>query len=189
MTTRPTHQQRASQASRRLSAAVGSIAFFVAAPVTIGGVVPWLLTDWHAGESFPARTAAQLLGALMIAAGALVLVHSFVRFVVEGLGTPAPLAPTTQLVIGGPYRFVRNPMYVAVIVAVIGQALLLGRPVLLTYAAAIGSAMAAFVRGYEEPALARQFTDQYECYRRAVRRWWPALHPWDPAGRRDRTRR
>jgi protein-S-isoprenylcysteine O-methyltransferase Ste14 len=100
---------------------------------------------------------------------------------VEGLGTPAPVAAPERLVVGGVYRFVRNPMYVAVLAAIVGQALLLGRLVLLLYAAGTWVAVAAFVRYYEEPTLTRRFGEDYEAYRRAVPAWWPRLRPWDPA--------
>jgi protein-S-isoprenylcysteine O-methyltransferase Ste14 len=181
---RPTdRRQRRSPASRRLAAAIGSTIFFAIAPAVVAGVIPWSLTHWRAGEPFPGKIAIQCLGALMVAIGTIVLINAFVRFVAEGLGTPAPVAPTEQLVVGGLYRYVRNPMYLAVFTIIVGQALVLGRPVLLVYAATIGFAMALFVRAYEEPALARQFGDQYECYRREVPRWWPTLHAWDPTNR------
>jgi len=120
----------------------------------------------------------------MIATGTIVVINAFVRFVTEGLGTPAPVARTEQLVVGGLYRHVRDPMYLAVIGIVVGQALVLGQPFLLGYAATIGFAMAAFVRSYEEPTLARRFGDQYEHYRRDVPKWWPRRHPWDPTNHR-----
>jgi protein-S-isoprenylcysteine O-methyltransferase Ste14 len=123
-----------------------------------------------------------VLGVLLLVPGVVALVAAFVRFVVEGLGTPAPVAPTERLVVGGLYRYVRNPMYLAVEAIIIGQALLLGQPALLVYAAAIGVAFAAFVRWYEEPALERQFGEQYEAYRRAVPAWWPRRRPWNAAG-------
>jgi protein-S-isoprenylcysteine O-methyltransferase Ste14 len=103
---------------------------------------------------------------------------AFVRFVVEGIGTPAPVAPTQNLVVGGLYRHVRNPMYLAVGATIVGQGLLLGRPILLLYAAAFAAVVFAFVLGYEEPTLARQFGAQYEAYRRAVPGWWPRLRRW-----------
>ncbi|HEY3140422.1 MAG TPA: isoprenylcysteine carboxylmethyltransferase family protein, partial [Acidimicrobiales bacterium] len=111
-----------------------------------------------------------------------VLLHAFVRFVVEGVGTPAPVAPTEHLVVGGLYRYVRNPMYLAVLAAILGQALVLGRLVLVPYAAVVAAAFVAFVRGYEEPTLAWQFGDRYQAYRAAVPGWWPRRHPWRPAG-------
>jgi protein-S-isoprenylcysteine O-methyltransferase Ste14 len=82
-----------------------------------------------------------------------------------------------QLVVSGLYRYVRNPMYLAVLAVIAGQALMLGRPVLLTYAAVVGIAFGAFVRWYEQPALARRYGAQYEAYRRDVPGWWPRLPP------------
>ena len=77
-----------------------------------------------------------------------------IRFVVEGLGTPFPAAPTKNLVVGGLYRYVRNPMYLAVIAIILGQAAILGSAVLLVYAAIFWVIVASFVRFYEEPTLA-----------------------------------
>ena len=159
----------------RARAALGSALFFAVAPAVVAGFVPWWLTGWEAGDTRPAL---QMLGAILVAAGTIVLLAAFVRFVVEGIGTPAPVAPTERLVVGGLYRHVRNPMYLAVGATIVGQALLLGRPVLLLYAAGFAAAVFAFVRGYEEPTLARQFGAQYEEYRGAVPGWWPRLRPW-----------
>lgn len=106
------------------------------------------------------------------------LVHAFARFVVEGIGTPALIAPPTHLVVGGLYRYVRNPMYLAVIATILGQALLLWRPVLLGYAGLVAAAMVTFVLGHEQPALTRKFGSEYTTYRRAVPGWWPRPTPW-----------
>ena len=162
-------------ASSRVRSALGSGLFLVVAPGVVAGLIPWWLTGWEAGTTWPPL---QLLGALLLGAGVIVLVDAFVRFVVEGIGTPAPIAPTQRLVVGGLYRHVRNPMYLAVGATIVGQALLLGRPILLLYAAAFAVVVVAFVRGYEEPTLARQFGAEYEDYRRAVPRWWPRFRPW-----------
>ena len=163
----------------RARAALGSVLFFAVAPGVVAGLVPWWLTGWEAGDT---RLLLQLLGGILLAAGTIVLVSAFVRFVVEGIGTPAPVAPTEQLVVGGLYRHVRNPMYLAVGATLVGQALLLGRAVLLLYAAAFAAAVVAFVRGYEEPTLARRFGAQYDDYRRAVPGWLPRLRPWRGGG-------
>ncbi len=88
-------------------------------------------------------------------AGIVVLAQAFTRFVVEGVGTPAPVAPTERLVVGGRYRYVRNPIYLAVAATIVGQARVLGQPALLLYAPAFGAGVAAFVRWYEEPTLHR----------------------------------
>ena len=156
-------------------AAFGSALFFVVAPGVVVGVLPWWITRW---ELRPAPIPVRVLGGLLIAVALPVLVGAFLRFVRDGLGTPAPVAPTERLVVTGAYRYVRNPMYVAVVSAIVGQALLLGQPVLLAYAALIAFLVVSFVRLYEEPVLRRQFGAEYEAYRRAVPGWVPRLHPW-----------
>jgi protein-S-isoprenylcysteine O-methyltransferase Ste14 len=158
---------------RRPSAAAGSALFFAIAPGVVAGLVPWLITGWDVEAEWwpPLRVA----GAVVTVVAAAVLVHAFARFVVEGLGTPAPVAPTERLVVGGLYRYVRNVMYVAVTAAIVGQALLLGSGALLVYAAVAWAGMAAFVRLHEEPALARRYGAAYESYRRAVPAWLPRL--------------
>jgi protein-S-isoprenylcysteine O-methyltransferase Ste14 len=120
----------------------------------------------------------RLLGGLLLVIALPVLVSAFVRFARDGLGTPAPVAPTERLVVTGAYRYVRNPMYVAVLSAIVGQGLLLGQTVLLGYAALVALLVVSFVRLYEEPVLRRQFGEEYEAYRRAVPGWLPRLHPW-----------
>ncbi|MEW2526665.1 isoprenylcysteine carboxylmethyltransferase family protein [Streptomyces sp. NPDC047071] len=160
---------------RKSAAAMGSSVFMALAPGTVAVLVPWWLTRWQAGHWWlPVR----VLGGVALAAGAVVLVHAFARFVTEGLGTPAPVAPTEHLVVGGLYRHVRNPMYVAVVTTIAGQGLLLARPVLLGYALLAAAVMAAFARWYEEPALLRAHGAEYERYRGAVPGWLPRPRPW-----------
>src|ERR671912_1361183 len=169
---------------RRPTAALGSAVFFLLAPGVVVGLIPWWLTEgWQRREPLPYWMPMRVLGGVLLAAGVIALVGAFVRFVVEGLGTPAPVAAPERLVVGGVYRFVRNPMYVAVLAAIVGQALLLGRLVLLLYAAGAWLVVAAFVHFYEEPTLTRRFGADYEAYRRAVPAWLPRLRPWDPAER------
>jgi protein-S-isoprenylcysteine O-methyltransferase Ste14 len=157
---------------KRGTAAIGSIVFFVAAPGTVAGLIPWWLTSWQIEDAW---LPLQVVGALVIAAGLAVLVQAFVRFVVDGFGTPAPVAPTEELVISGLYRHVRNPMYIAVVAIIAGQALVFGQPVVLAYAAAMWVVFAAFVRAYEEPTLLETYGAQYDAYRRAVPAWLPRL--------------
>jgi protein-S-isoprenylcysteine O-methyltransferase Ste14 len=168
---------------RRPTAAVGSAVFFLAAPGVVAGLIPWLLTRWQARELLPYWAPMRVLGGILLVAGLIALIRAFVRFVMEGLGTPAPIAAPERLVVGGVYRYVRNPMYVAVLAAIVGQGLLLGRLGLLLYAAATWLVVAAFVRWYEEPTLTRRFGEDYETYKRAVPAWWPRLRPWEPAER------
>jgi protein-S-isoprenylcysteine O-methyltransferase Ste14 len=155
---------------------VGSLLFLVVAPGVIAGVVPWLLTGWDAAGDVAWPLVAG--GAALVSAGLAVLLQAFARFVGEGIGTPAPVAPTEHLVVGGLYRYVRNPMYLAVAATIIGQTMILGRPGLLLYALAFGVAVFAFVRLYEEPTLARRYGAQYDAYRRGVPAWWPRRSPW-----------
>ncbi|HYY82847.1 MAG TPA: isoprenylcysteine carboxylmethyltransferase family protein [Actinomycetes bacterium] len=168
---------------RKPTAAAATALFFVLAPGVVAGLVPWWLTGWRVRHPRPSWAWAPLrvAGVALLVAGVVVLVHAFVRFVAEGGGTPAPVAPTRRLVIGGLYRYVRNPMYLAVVATIVGQALALGQPALLGYAAVVGAAMVAFVHGYEEPTLRGQFGVQYQAYQRAVPAWWPRRHPWQPS--------
>ena len=158
-------------------AALGSAAFFLVAPCVVAGLVPWLITRWDAGDVWvPARVA----GLALATAGAAALIHSFARFVIEGVGTPAPVAPTERLVVGGLYRYVRNPMYVALEAAILGQALAFGSWPLVVWALVVFAAVGSFVRLYEEPALAEQFGASYAEYKAAVPGWLPRLTPWRP---------
>jgi protein-S-isoprenylcysteine O-methyltransferase Ste14 len=162
----------------RTGAAVGSLIFVVLQPGLMGGLVPYLLTDGWEGAGSPLVLV--LAGVALLAAGVGFLAHTVIRFVVEGLGTPSPVAPTQHLVVGGVYRYLRNPMYVAVIAIILGQAAILARPVLLAYAAIFWVVVASFVRFYEEPTLSGRYGEQYAAYRAAVRGWWPRLTPWSP---------
>lgn len=168
---------------RRSTAAIGTAAFFVVAPGTFAGLVPWLITGWEMREPLPYWAAARAVGVVLIVVGIVPTVHAFAQFARAG-GTPMPLAPTQHLVVTGFNRYVRNPMYVGLLAVIAGQALLLGRLGLLLYAAIMWGVTAAFVRWYEEPTLTRQFGDEYRAYRRAVPAWRPRLRPWAP-GRRD----
>ena len=164
----------------RARAAAGTLVFLVLVPGVVAGLVPYWLTGWERDGDVPALAA--VAGWVLVAAGLAALLGSFARFALEGIGTPAPIAPTEHLVVTGLYRYVRNPMYLAVAAIVAGQALLLGRPALLLYDLAFGATVLAFVRGYEEPTLAERFGAEYEAYRAAVPGWWPRLRPWSPDG-------
>lgn len=167
---------------RRPLAAAGSVVFFAVAPGVMAGAIPYWLTGWRLGLPLRSWLPARIAGFLLLAAGVAVLVHAFARFVAQGRGTPAPVAPTEELVVTGVYRYVRNPMYLAVLAVIAGQALVLWQGVLLTYAAVVCVSFVAFVKAYEEPTLARQFGEQYAAYRRAVPGWWPRLRPWAGSG-------
>jgi protein-S-isoprenylcysteine O-methyltransferase Ste14 len=172
---------------RRSVAAVGSAVFFLVVPTMVAVVGPWLLTGWEVGGSWPAAVLAVVAGAVCIMAGSVALIDSFYRFVVDGLGTPAPVAPTDALVVTGLYRWVRNPMYLAVELVIVGQALLLRQASLLLYAAIVGAAVAAFVYLYEEPTLTERYGARYTAYQAVVPRWIPRRPGRTPAAGADLT--
>ena len=162
---------------RRSVAAAGSVLFFALAPGFIAGVVPYWITRW---EPSALPGALRIVGIVLLVLAVPLLVHAFARFVIQGFGTPAPVAAPVHLVVTGPYRHVRNPMYLAVVGAIVGQALVLGRLGLLGYAAVVAFGFVLFVYGYEEPTLSERFGAEYDAYRRAVPAWLPRLRPWNP---------
>ncbi len=116
-------------------AVLGSALFFVIAPLGLAGFVPWWLTHREFRPAFFGVDLTRTLGGMLIIVGATGVVDSFARFALEGLGTPAPIAPPHKLVVTGLYRHVRNPIYIAVVAVIFGQALLFGDWRLLSYGA------------------------------------------------------
>ncbi len=122
----------------------------------------------------PARLGAfQFAGMIIGAAGAAVALWCILSFAFLGRGTPAPFDPPRQLVVRGPYGYVRNPMYLGAALALIGAALFYETGVLWAYAAGFLVVLHLFVVLYEEPTLRQTFGDTYEDYCRTVGRWWP----------------
>jgi len=158
------------QSAPRARAWIGTIVFLFLAPGIVAGLIPWLITGWQWHDWG---------GAARIVLPLAWILYAFALFAVHG-GTPAPLAPTQTLVITGVYRFVRNPMYLAVISIILGQALLFASWSLVVYAGIALGAVVAFVKGYEEPTLTRAYGEHYLEYRRNVPGWWPRLTPWRP---------
>src|SRR5215468_6866977 len=107
-------------------AILGSALFFVVAPLVLAGLIPWSVTRWELRPAFFGFDPIRIVGVVLIIAGVPGLLDSFARFALEGLGTPAPIAPTKNLVVTGLYRYVRNPIYIAVVAVIFGQALLFG---------------------------------------------------------------
>lgn len=150
--------------------------FLLVAPGTLAGLIPFSLTEGWRQPLGPLPLAAA--GAMLIAGGALLLLECFSRFALQGHGTPAPVAPPTRLIVTGAYRRVRNPMYVAVVSLVLGQAAVFADPRLLGYAAVLWLGFHLFVLGYEEPTLRQSFPEDYRAFFAAVPRWIPRLTPW-----------
>lgn len=165
---------------RRSAAAITSAAWFVVTAGVGAVLVPWWLTCWRVLRPLAWWSTAEAVGVVLIVAGLVVAVGVFAEFA-RARGTPMPGAMTERLVVKGFNRDVRNPIYLATMTVVIGEALLLGHPNLGIYTIAVWAGAAAFVRWYEEPALADWFGADYEAYRRAVPHWRPRLHPWTPS--------
>src|SRR6188472_577432 len=149
-----------------MGAALGTAAFFVLAPGVMGGLLPWLITDWDVPPDHPGWAVG--LGLTITVASAPLVVTCFARFVREGRGTPAPVAPTEHLVVGGLYRWVRNPMYLAVAAMIGGQALIFASVGVLFWLVLFGVAVWSFVTLYEQPTLQRCYGAEYADYRAAV---------------------
>jgi protein-S-isoprenylcysteine O-methyltransferase Ste14 len=162
----------------RAAALAFSGLFLLVAPGTIAGLLPWAVGGWRFEQDFGDNVALRAAGGVLVALGGLALLECFVRFAWSGFGTPAPVAPPQKLIVTGLYRHVRNPMYVAVVALVLGQALLFGQTQLLLFAAAVWALFHTFVLAYEEPTLREKFPDDYARYRQAVPRWIPRLTPW-----------
>jgi protein-S-isoprenylcysteine O-methyltransferase Ste14 len=147
------------------------------ASVFIGVVLVYLPAQAlsRAGISRPDRLGLpQILGAVVTVSGAALAVWCILSFAFLGRGTPAPFDPPRRLVLRGPYRYVRNPMYLGAALALAGAALFYRSGALLAYTGAFLLVMHAFVVWYEEPTLRRTFGESYEAYRRQVRRWLPS---------------
>jgi len=163
------------EAPRR--ALLGTIAFTLIVPGALIVLIPYLLTAWQLRPPLLGIEATRTLGVALIVLAAPLFFRFLSGFVREGHGTPAPIAPPEHLVVGGPFRWIRNPGYVAVVSLVGGQALLLGSGAVLAYAAFLAVAFHLFVVLYEEPTLRRQFGTEYESYCREVPRWIPRPRP------------
>jgi len=163
---------------KRARAIAGSLVFLLAAPGMVAGVVPWLVAGQPAAIPGSIGLVQATIALLLIGAAVAFLLHAFAHFALAGRGTPAPVAPTERLVVSGIYRYVRNPMYLAVMSIIAGQALLWGSLLVAIYGVIAGATMISFVKVYEEPVLAEQFGADYVAYRNAVPGWWPRLTPW-----------
>ena len=161
--------------TRNVSALIGSALFLIIAPGFVAGLVPRWISGWRFEAPFFGVPLLRLVGAILIALGVAGLLDSFVRFAIQGVGTPSPVFPTRHLVVTGLYRYVRNPMYVAVVSVILGQGLLFGSARLLEYGGLVWLLFHLFVRIYEEPVLRASFGSEYEAFFAAVPRWIPSI--------------
>jgi protein-S-isoprenylcysteine O-methyltransferase Ste14 len=167
----------------RISAALGTAIFLIVAPGTFAVFIPWWMSRWRMQASFPGVTALRAIGILLISAGSIVVLDAFIRFAWQGIGTPAPIYPTRRLVVSGAYRYVRNPMYVALVAIILGQALLFANIQIFIYGFCFWLPTHLFVRFYEEPTLRRTFPEDYAAFTAHVPRWIPRLTPWQGSDR------
>jgi protein-S-isoprenylcysteine O-methyltransferase Ste14 len=163
---------------RRAAAIIGSAVFLVIAPGTLAVYIPYAFTRWRIGPPLLGLSSFRVIGIVFILSGLPVLLDSFARFAIQGLGTPAPFAPPGRLVITGLYRHVRNPMYVAVVLLILGQGLLFGSIPVLQYGVVVWLGFFAFVLFYEEPTLRSEFGAEYKEFCANVPRWIPRVTPW-----------
>jgi protein-S-isoprenylcysteine O-methyltransferase Ste14 len=166
--------------SVRVRAWIGTLVFLVLTPGVVAGLIPAVITGWRIPWTGAWVTPVAIAAAIAILSGIIVLLDALVRFA-RADGTPAPPMPTVHLVVVGPYRYVRNPMYLAVLAIILGQALLFGSWGALLYAGMVQLAVVAFVLGYEEPTLEAEYGDEYREYQRNVGGWIPRVRPWQQA--------
>jgi protein-S-isoprenylcysteine O-methyltransferase Ste14 len=155
--------------ARALSLIVRNLVFTVVVPGLGGAWVPWWILTRHGRAATP--TAWEAIP--VIAAGAALYVWCVWNFAAVGRGTPGLWDAPSRVVAAGPYRWVRNPIYVAALVIVLGEAWLFTSPWLLAYAGIMAVFFHLFVTGYEERTLRRRFGDTYLEYRSTVPRWIP----------------
>jgi protein-S-isoprenylcysteine O-methyltransferase Ste14 len=165
---------------RKPAAVFGSIVFLLLAPGFVAGVVPWWISQWQMQPPLLGIFVLRIAGVLLIVFGIPMLLDSFARFALQGLGTPAPVLPTKHLVVTGLYRYVRNPMYVGVSAIIFGQGLVFGNVHVLEYGLLVWLAFHLFVLAYEEPKLKKAFGEEYSEFCRSVPRWIPRTRSWNP---------
>jgi protein-S-isoprenylcysteine O-methyltransferase Ste14 len=158
---------------RKFLAMVGSAVFLVIAPGFVAGWMPWWISHWRIEAPFFGMQLFRFVGAALLTVGVVVLLDSFLRFALQGIGTPAPVFPTRHLVVSGLYRYVRNPMYVAVEITILGQGLIFGNLWLLAYGGLVFLLFHLFVLFYEEPTLKATYGSEYESFCAQVPRWIP----------------
>lgn len=129
----------------------------------LGGALAATLPAWTRG-----------IGAVLMAVGGALALWCAATFVIHGEGgTPAPFDPPRAFVATGPYRRVRNPMYLALLGLLAGYAMWHRSPAMLGFVGLVWLLAHLFVVLYEEPKLEREFGEPYRAYRRSVNRWWP----------------
>jgi protein-S-isoprenylcysteine O-methyltransferase Ste14 len=157
---------------RTLAPILKTLAFTVLVPGTIAGYVPYRLLGSQPNPTFDI---VGVVGTIAIILGAMGYLTCAWNFAYHGLGTPAPLDPPKTLIARGLNRYVRNPMYLSVLLVIVGEAALFHAWKITLYAAVVWTCAHLFVVFYEEPNLQKKFGTIYEDYRSEVSRWIPRL--------------
>ncbi len=159
-------------------------AVYMSGFVFLWGWLAVTLRRWDPQLGGPLPGWLQLPGVIAALGGALLALVCGAYFVARGRGTPAPFDAPREFVATGPYRWVRNPMYVGGLALLAGAALWVRSPAMLLLAAAAGVLVHGFVLYYEEPALRHRFGATYDAYTRRVNRWLPRRPRDDDGGAR-----
>ena len=150
---------------------VKNLVFTLLVPGTAGVLIPLRIAARRV--PVPMWEAWSLVGLILLVSGAVGYFWCLWEFALTGRGTPAPIDPPRHLVVRGPYRFVRNPIYVSAVTVVVGWAAYLHSAQVFLYAIVLAGAFHLFVVTFEEPTLQRMFGDSYAHYRHTVHRWLP----------------
>jgi protein-S-isoprenylcysteine O-methyltransferase Ste14 len=151
-----------------------ALSFLIIAPGSITLLIPYYLLGARFFPTGTPSTTARIAAMLAIIGGSVVLLWCFGDFVRRGHGTPAPYDPPARLVVSGLYRYTRNPMYVALVGVLLGEALWCWSSSLVIYAAIVALAFHLRVVIYEEPKLMTLFGNEFLTYRASVSRWIPS---------------
>lgn len=152
-----------------MSLVLRNLLFTAIMPASVGVYVPWLILTYGGANPQPVAWP----GVVLLGVGAALYLWCLWLFATVGRGTPGPWDAPRRVVDGGPYGWVRNPMYLSVFLVVAGETLLFLSVPLLIYLAVVALVVQLFVVGYEEPTLTETFGDEYRAYRRRVPRWIP----------------
>jgi protein-S-isoprenylcysteine O-methyltransferase Ste14 len=153
--------------------ALRSLFFAIVIPGAVTVLIPYLILGARGSAAIERWDASRYLSLIPILAGAAILLRCIWDFAVAGRGTLAPIDPPRELVVRGLYRYVRNPMYLGVLILLLGEVTLFRSAAILAFTAGWFGVVNLFVLLYEEPALRSRFGDSYLSYCRTVRRWLP----------------
>lgn len=148
-----------------------NLVFTVLQPGLVAVVIPYYILGGEINLETPWQTHTYG-GIIVFAIGLIVMLRCIIQFAFEGKGTLSPIDPTKRLVVRGLYRYSRNPMYVGVMMILIGEAIVTQSATLWIYLAIIFLAFNLFIMLHEEPRLRKVFGEEYLLYCEKVRRWF-----------------